>query len=97
MHVDGRCTWSGCQCPGLLTSLSEREIEVLYRLASGEGVKVAAEGLNISIATVNAHKYNMFRKTGATSIIELVLGAVRSGLISVNQLPELGARVQSHH
>ena len=94
VHKDRKCSWRNCQCEGLLVGLSKREMEVLLAMARGSTDKEIAETLNLSLSTVFAHKYNMFHKTGAQSTRELILGALRSGIIKLEDLPVLKARVQ---
>lgn len=93
-HKEGKCGWAECKCQGLLAGLSKREFEVLRAFACGATVKEVASRLFISVNTVEAHKYNIFRKTGAESIIELVLAAVGSRVINIEELPKLRARVR---
>lgn len=71
-------------------------MSVLRCLAGGVSVKDSASALGLSTSTISAHKYNMFLKTGAKSTLELILGAVRSGVIPLESLPALKARVEIH-
>jgi DNA-binding NarL/FixJ family response regulator len=47
--------------------LTEREIEVLYLLASGQANKEIAAKLHLSVKTVSRHLTNIFTKIGVTS------------------------------
>ncbi len=51
--------------------LTEREAHILRFLSNGRNPTYIANALNISKATVKAHKYNMFKKLGVHSIEEL--------------------------
>jgi DNA-binding NarL/FixJ family response regulator len=62
--------------------LSTREKEVLQLLASGKTNKEIAELLFISVATVETHRNNIFQKLHLHNLAELILYAVRKGLIS---------------
>ncbi len=62
--------------------LSTREKEILQLLASGKTNKEIAELLFISVATVETHRNNVFQKLHLHSLAELILYAVRKGLIS---------------
>jgi len=62
--------------------LSQREKEILQLLASGKSNREIANLLFISIATVETHRNNVFQKLNLHSLAELVLYAVRKGLIS---------------
>ena len=55
-----------------LTTLSQREREVMERVVDGKPNKCIADELGISIKTVEAHRSRMMRKLGANSIAELV-------------------------
>jgi FixJ family two-component response regulator len=55
-----------------LTTLTEREREVLQLVSVGRRNKQIAEELGISIKTVEAHRAHAMEKMGATSIAEVV-------------------------
>jgi DNA-binding NarL/FixJ family response regulator len=61
--------------------LSDREREVLIRLAEGESLKEVAEHLRLSVKTVDAHKCNIMRKLDLHNRSELVRYAIRTQLI----------------
>ena len=52
--------------------ISPREEEVIRLLIAGEGYKGIAEKLYISLATVQTHVRNIYRKTGVNSKVELI-------------------------
>jgi two-component system response regulator NreC len=62
--------------------LSEREREVLQLVAEGHSNKEIAELLSISPATVETHRAHVLQKLDLHSTAELVLFAVRRGVIS---------------
>jgi two-component system, NarL family, response regulator NreC len=62
--------------------LSTREKEILQLLASGKTNREIAELLYISVATVETHRNNVFQKLHLHNLAELILYAVRKGLIS---------------
>lgn len=62
--------------------LSTREKEILQLLASGKNNREIAELLFISVATVETHRNNVFQKLHLHNLAELILYAVRKGLIS---------------
>jgi two-component system, NarL family, response regulator NreC len=62
--------------------LSTREKEVLQLLASGKNNRDIADLLFISVATVETHRNNIFQKLHLHNLAELILYAVRKGLIS---------------
>ena len=62
-------------------SLSNREFEVFRLLAEGRGVAEIADDLNLSPKTVSNHRSNLMDKLSLKSTAELVLYAVRQGVI----------------
>jgi DNA-binding NarL/FixJ family response regulator len=63
-------------------SLSEREREVFQLIAEGHSNKETAELLNVSPSTVDTHRTHILQKLDLHSTAELVLYAVRRGVIS---------------
>ena len=62
--------------------LTTREREVLQLLAEGKNNKEAASLLNLSLYTVETHRSNIFQKLNLHSTAELILYAIRKGVIS---------------
>lgn len=63
--------------------LSAREREVLKLLADGLSVKEIATRLNLSVKTVDVHKYNLMRKIDVHDRAELIKYAIQKKLIAV--------------
>ena len=63
-------------------SLSEREREIFQLIAEGRGNKAIADLLGVSASTVETHRGHIMEKLGVHNAVELVLYAVRKGLIS---------------
>ena len=63
-------------------ALSEREREVFQLIAEGHSNKDVADLLSISVATVETHRAHILQKLDVHSTAELVLYAVRRGVIS---------------
>ena len=61
-------------------ALTVRENEILQLLATGNTVKDAANELDLSVKTVEAHKFNLMRKLSIHSRAELVGYAQRAGI-----------------
>ena len=62
--------------------LTTREREVLQLLAEGKSNKEVAAILNLSLYTVETHRGNILQKLNLHSVAELILYAVRKGVIS---------------
>jgi two-component system response regulator NreC len=62
--------------------LSPREREILQLVAEGSSSKEIANMLNLSVYTVETHRSNLMQKLNLRGIPELILYAVRKGLIS---------------
>ena len=62
--------------------LTPRERELLQLLAEGKTTKEVATLLNLSPYTVDTHRANLMRKVNLNSLPELILYAVRKGVIS---------------
>jgi two-component system response regulator NreC len=63
-------------------SLSEREREIFQLVAEGRTNREVAEILSISPATVETHRAHILQKLGVHNTAELVLYAVRRGIIT---------------
>jgi DNA-binding NarL/FixJ family response regulator len=63
--------------------LTQRERQVLQLIAQARSNKEIANILNLSVNTVNVHRTNLMATLNLHSTAELVLFAVRKGLISV--------------
>jgi DNA-binding NarL/FixJ family response regulator len=63
-------------------ALSEREREIFQLIAEGHSNKDIADLLSISVATVETHRAHILQKLDVHSTAELVLYAVRRGVIS---------------
>jgi two-component system response regulator NreC len=70
------------QLPRFAT-LTQREKEVLKLLAEGNSVKEIACTLNLSVKTVEAHKFNLMRKLDIHNKVQLVQYAVQKKVIKI--------------
>jgi DNA-binding NarL/FixJ family response regulator len=61
--------------------LSERELQVFLRLASGQSVSAIGEMLHLSVKTVSTYRSRLMEKLGVTSNAELAAYALRHGLM----------------
>jgi two-component system response regulator NreC len=63
--------------------LSPREREVLQLMAEGKSTNQIADGLCVSVKTVEAHRKQVMTKLGIHSVAELTKYAIRQGLTSL--------------
>jgi DNA-binding NarL/FixJ family response regulator len=78
--LNGRKSSGENDSPLLLTA---REREVLQLLAEGKATKDVASTLNLSVKTAETHRSNIMRKLDLHTISEVVLYAVRHGIVHV--------------
>jgi len=65
------------------TELTVREVEIVKLVSDGHSSKKIAELLNLSLHTVQTHRRNVMRKLKISSVSELVMYAVNTGLTTV--------------
>lgn len=63
------------------SDLSEREMEVLLRLAKGESVSSIADDLSLSIKTISTYRSRLLEKLGLASTADIVRYAIDHKLI----------------
>lgn len=66
-----------------IAQLSERERQVMRRLAAGATVRQAAEELGLAPSTVDNHRTRLMKKLGVHKATELTRRAFRDGLLHV--------------
>jgi two-component system response regulator NreC len=66
-------------------TLTKREKEILKMLAEGKSVKEIATGFDLSVKTIEAHKFNLMRKLDIHNKAQLVQYAIQKKII---RLPE---------
>lgn len=64
-------------------SLSTRELEVLQLIVHGKSNKDIAQLLSLSVNTIAVHRSNIMQTLGIHNTAELVVYAIRSGLVSI--------------
>ncbi|MFD6249160.1 helix-turn-helix transcriptional regulator [Streptomyces roseolus] len=65
----------------LLALLTHREVEVLVRVAEGEGTRLIAAGMGIAPSTARTHVQRVLMKLGVGSRLEAAALAARTGLL----------------
>ena len=65
-----------------LSSLSDREFEILRELAAGKSLKETAYDLDIGVSTVSTYRSRILKKLGFESSSELIRFAVENGIVS---------------
>jgi two-component system, NarL family, response regulator LiaR len=76
------------RAPESSEALTDREAEVLRLLARGKANKQIASSLYVSEKTVKAHVSSILMKLGVQSRTQAALYAVRTGLVSIDELGE---------
>lgn len=64
-----------------LDILSERELQIMLMITSGQKVQEISTKLCLSPKTVNSYRYRVFEKLSINSDVELTLLAIRLGLL----------------
>jgi two-component system, NarL family, response regulator NreC len=71
-------------------TLTKREREIMKLLAEGKSVKEAATEFNLSVKTVEAHKFNLMRKLDIHNKAQLVQYAIQKKVIRLPEVVEVG-------
>lgn len=87
----GKCTWKDCKCAELIMSITAQEMIVLKSLAIGKNCKVVAKEMNLSVKTIEAHKYNFMHKLKLHNRVEVILFGLKQGIVKFEDLPEFRA------
>ncbi len=83
--VDGFRSGNGAALQPRFGALTKREREILKLLAEGKSVKEIACEFDLSVKTVEAHKFNLMRKLNIHNKAQLVQYAIQKKII---RLPE---------
>jgi two-component system invasion response regulator UvrY len=67
-------------------ALSERELQVMQMIISGQKVPDIADKLCLSSKTVNSYRYRLFEKLQVHSDVELTHMAIKYGLLKLEEL-----------
>jgi len=70
-------------------TLTKREREILKMLAEGRSVKEIATGFDLSVKTVEAHKFNLMRKLDIHNKAQLVQYAIQKKIIRLMEPVEV--------
>jgi DNA-binding NarL/FixJ family response regulator len=65
------------------TGLTPRELEILQHIVAGKSNKEIATELNLSVNTVSVHRANIMDALGIHKTAELVVYAIRNGLVNL--------------
>ena len=74
---------AGSEAPGKGGKLTAREMEVLQHIVAGKSNKEIAAVLDLSVNTVAVHRANIMEETGLHNTAELVVYAIRNGLVTL--------------
>ena len=67
-------------------ALSERELQVMLMITSGQKVQDISDKLCLSPKTVNSYRYRLFEKLNVNSDVELTHLAIRHGILDTEKL-----------
>lgn len=70
---------------GRYDTLTKREREILKLLAEGKSVKEIASSFDLSVKTVEAHKFNLMRKLDLHNKAQLVQYAIQKKVIRLSE------------
>ena len=62
---------------------TERELDILREITSGDTNQEIADRLFISKRTVDKHRANILEKTGCKNTASLVVYAIRNGIVDI--------------
>jgi len=65
------------------TALTNRELEILQHIVAGKSNKEIASELDLSVNTVSVHRANIMDRLGIHKTAELVVYAIRNGLVNL--------------
>jgi DNA-binding NarL/FixJ family response regulator len=65
------------------TGLTQRELEILQHIVAGKSNKEIAKELDLSVNTVSVHRANIMDALGIHKTAELVVYAIRNGLVNL--------------
>jgi len=68
--------------------LSERELQVMLMITSGQKVQDISDKLCLSPKTVNSYRYRLFEKLNVSNDVELTHLAIRHGMLGKEIFPE---------
>ena len=73
--------------PGEVLSLTARQKEILRLVAQGHTNREIGEQLNISVRTVEVHRFNLMRRLRVRNVAQLLRQAILLRLIPKNTIP----------
>ncbi len=68
-----------------VTHLTKKEFEIIHLIAKGLSTKEIAAKDFLSVHTVNTHRKNIFKKLGINNTSELIMYAVRTGIVDTTE------------
>jgi len=80
-HCPNGSVCNHCQA----VSLSEREVEIIKLIAESYTTKDIADKLYLSFHTIGTHRKNIFKKLNIRSSSELILYAIKKGIVKPQQ------------
>jgi DNA-binding NarL/FixJ family response regulator len=75
--------FAGKSSASLKVDITRREKEIIELISSGLSNKQIADKINLSISTVDAHRYNILKKLDVRNTAEMIMKALRLKIINV--------------
>jgi len=66
--------------------LSERELQIMMMITTGQKVNDISDQLSLSPKTVNSYRYRLFSKLEVSGDVELTHLAIRHGILDTEKL-----------
>ncbi len=67
--------------------LTKRELEIVKLIGKEYTSEQIATELHVSLATIETHRHNLFRKAGVQSVVGLIKKAIHEGWINIDATP----------
>lgn len=71
----------GDSSPNPFDALTERELQVVVMLSTGEDITKVAEAMHVTVKTIHSYRFRIFKKLQINNDVEMTHLALRYGLI----------------
>ena len=70
-------------------SLTDREIEILYKVAEGKTAKMIGEELFLAPDTIKGYNKRIIAKLGGRNMVNAIVLAIGTGVIDISKIMEI--------